>query len=92
MLENIKAKIVELLLKKYILGYVVKFWDATKGYKTQICMVAWGIIFFLKSAGYLEPALADTVLANIEVAGGFSFLQKISRWSKAVEIIKNPQA
>ena len=88
-MEKIKNKIIEILLKEYVLGYFIKGWEKVGGYKTQICVVAWVAVFLCEFAGWIEPELAQKVLTGLEVAGGFSLMQKLKRYDVYKEQLKS---
>ena len=90
-METIKNKVIEFLLKEYVLGYVVQFYSMMKGYKTQICVALWVVVFIIKYAGFLEAGLADQVLRGLQVAGGFSFAQKLQRYLPIMESVQNSE-
>lgn len=88
-METLKLKILEFLSRKFILGWAVQFWEKATGYKTQICMALWVIVYIGKMTNYIDNNLADQVLTGLEVAGGFSFMQKLKRYQPIIDDYKN---
>ena len=78
-MERIRLFIFNVLLQKYILGWAVKGYKGLSGYKTQVCMGLYAAVWVAAHMGYIEPELANQVELGLQVAGGFSFAEKLAR-------------
>lgn len=87
-MEKIKLVVFKFLLHKYALGYVVKLWESIKGYKTQICIGLWVVVFLLEQSGSIDSALSEQIRTGLEVAGGFSLMQKLQRYKPYIDELK----
>jgi len=88
-MQTLKEKIVGFLLKKYILGYLVKGWTAAKGYKTQIFMGLSVLTWIGEVTGNIPHDVATQLYAGFGGGAGFSFMQKLQRYQPQVEGLIN---
>lgn len=88
-METLKIKILEILSRRFVLGWFVQLWEKTTGYKTQICIALWVCVFIGRMTGYIDADLSEKVLTGLEVAGGFSFMQKLKRYQPIIDELKN---
>lgn len=88
-MERLKIKIVELLLKKYALGYLVKGWGYLKGYKTQIFAVLSLLAYGLKVTGQISDDLGDQLIAAFGSGASFAFIQKLQRYEPEIKGLVN---
>ena len=85
MLENLKLKIIKLILKKYFLGWAIKGYTAVKGYKTQI-FVALAILTWIgEMAKVIPQELAKQLYEVFGAGGSITFMQKLSRYQPVIE-------
>ena len=89
-MSKIKGWIVDLLVKKYVVGFVAGLFGKIKGYKTQIGAASIVAIIAAKNLGFIPPEfqnIADEVLKVIYGATGISAGDKIRRyWEDAKKI------
>ena len=84
-MENLKLKIIQFLLNKYALGYLVKGWSAIKGYKTQIFGVICVLVYVGETTGQIPHDLAEQLYALFGGLGGMAFMQKLQRYQPVIE-------
>ena len=87
-METMKLAIFRLLLKKYALGYLVKGWEKTKGYKTAIFTVLTILTYAGEQFGYVPKELAAQLYTLFGGGAGFSFMQKLQRYQPYVDEVK----
>ena len=87
-MEKIKLIVFRILLKKYILGWLVKGWGAIKGYKTQLSVAAFAVVYLLEQTGQIPTELAKQIYPYLEAMAGFSLIQKLQRAEPYIEEIK----
>lgn len=85
MLEKIKLKLIKVILKKYVLGYVVDAYKGITGYKTQIFLGLTVLIWFMESIGAIPSELAKQLYELFATGGAFSLLQKLKRFQPIIE-------
>lgn len=84
-MNTIKLGIFKFLLKKYMLGYMIKGWTSLKGHKTQIFALICIGVFAGQVTGYIPPDLAKQLYAIFGSGSAFSFLQKLQRYQSVIE-------
>ena len=84
-MENIKLAIINIVLKKYVLGYLVIAWEKIKGWKTLLFIIWLFFIPFLQTHGWITPEQAKELNAIFGTGAGFSFMQKLQRYKPLVE-------
>ena len=84
-IDKIKVSIFRLILKKYVLGYLVDGWEKMAGYKTQICSVLIFGIWVAESTGYLPPETASGLYKVLGGLGSYAFMQKVKRYKWVVK-------
>ena len=85
-----KDKVIGILVKKYVGGWIASGFDKLKGYKTQVGLVAIVAIIAAKHIGYIPAEflpVADQVLTMLYGATGISAGDKLRRyWTQAKSI------
>lgn len=86
----IKEKVIGILVKKYVAGWIAAAFAKLKGYKTQVGTVLIIAIIAAKHIGFIPVefhAAADEVLAMLYGATGLSAGDKLRRyWEQAKAI------
>jgi len=80
MIEKIKMMAVNLLLKRYALGYLVKAWNKINGYRTQICFGLMIAVYIAEKFGYIDAQLSANMQTALAGGGTFSFLEKMKKY------------
>ena len=92
-MEKIKMFVFNILLQKYVLGWAVKGYKGLSGYKTQVCMGLYAAVWLASKLGYIEDGLANQVELGLQVAGGFSFAEKLAKIdpyvNKGIDAVKD---
>lgn len=81
MFDSIKM----MLVKKYILGYLVTGWGKLKGYKTQVCIAVGIAVYVGYVLGYIDYDTMIKAETGLGTAGGYSLLDKLERFDKYVK-------
>ena len=84
-METIKLKIIQLLLNRFALGYLVKGWSSIKGYKTQIFAVVCVLVYVAETTGQIQHDLAEQLYTLFGGLGGMSFIQKLQRYQPVID-------
>ena len=84
-MERFKVMVINMLLKKYAMGFLVKGWDALKGYKTAIFVTIMVVIKLLEMTGQIPADLAQQIYPYLETGAGFSFMQKLARYQPIID-------
>lgn len=81
MLDKIKT----LIVKKYLLGYLVQGYTQIKGYKTQIIAAIAVIVWAAARFGYVPPDQEKNLYEILGGAGTITLLQKLQRWQNIAD-------
>lgn len=73
-------KIKLFLVKKYLLGYIVKAYSSIKGYKTQVAIGLAVLVWVAARFQYLTPDQEQSLYEMLGGAGTITLLQKLQRW------------
>lgn len=85
MIEKLKNLVLNIAIKKYVLGWASDGFKKAEGYKTQICAVLWVGVYVAQLLGYIDPQSSEAVRAALAGAGGLSFAAKIARYKEVIE-------
>lgn len=86
----IKEKVIGILVKKYVAGWIASGFDKLKGYKTQVGAVLIVVIIAAKHLNFIPVdfiPVADQILTMLYGATGVSAGDKLRRyWEQAKAI------
>ena len=86
-MNKIREWVLNFLVKKYALGYLVKGYRAAEGWKTYLAMAACVIVFTANVFGYIPDGLADSLYSVIGTFGVTAFIEKLKRFQKTAESV-----
>lgn len=81
MFDNLKF----LLVKKYVLGWLVQGYRALRGHKTTIITVVAVGVWVAEVFGYLPHDTAKNLYQILGGSGTITILQKLQRWQDQAE-------
>ena len=86
-MEKIKNMVINFLLKKYALGWLVKGYRAASGWRTVAAGVLAAAVFVGQVLGYIPENLADELYKIIGSIATVTFLEKMRKYQKAAESV-----
>ena len=87
-MNAIKNRIVDILLKKYVLGYLIKGYSSLRGYKTQIFATICVAVYFGELLGKIPHDTAESLYQIFGSLGGMALVQKLQRYSVVKETVE----
>lgn len=85
MLDKLKLMIV----KKYLLGYLVSAYQALDGNKTQIIIGVAALVWGAARLHYISPDQEQNAYKVIGGSGGITFLAKLDKWKNLADELGN---
>src|SRR3990167_5685930 len=82
---KLKLMVFNLLLKKYLLGYLVKGYDKLTGWKTQLCAVAGLAVWLAETFGGMDHALAEQLYIFFGGSAAVTLADKFKRYQSLIE-------
>lgn len=99
MIEKVKMLIAKVILNKYLpTTYILKGWESLRGYRTQICALAWVLCYEFgkyKAGPFADPEFTSKALEWLGGMASVTFLSKLKTWTpyleQGIEAVKNTE-
>ncbi len=92
MFKKLKDKFVGFVLKKYVLGHIVAFYEKAEGYKSQVLLSLAGVAYASKFLGYTDSATSDKIVELLLAAAGVTLSEKLVRFKKIADEFREKNA